>query len=123
MRVPWKVIGLAGVAGVAATGVVVARKRRSHTEYDPEELRERLHERLGEVAANGGMAGVGDRETAAARDASPAAPGDADPATPREADPATPRDADSAAAGDADSAAAGDADTAAGDGGAAQPGH
>ena len=50
MRVPWKVLGLAGVAGVAATGVVVARKRRTHTEYDPDELRERLHERLGEVA-------------------------------------------------------------------------
>jgi hypothetical protein len=50
MRVPWKVLGLAGVAGVAATGVVVARKRRSHVEYDPDALRERLHERLGEVA-------------------------------------------------------------------------
>ena len=49
MRVPWKVLGLAGVAGVAATGVVVARKRRAHTEYDPDELRARLHERLGEV--------------------------------------------------------------------------
>ena len=50
MRVPWKVIGLAGLAGVAATGVVVARKRRTHTEYDPDELRERLHRRLAEVA-------------------------------------------------------------------------
>jgi len=51
MRVPWKLIGLAGVAGVAATGVVVARKRRGHQEYDPEELREKLHNRLAEVAA------------------------------------------------------------------------
>jgi hypothetical protein len=49
MRVPWKLVGLAGVAGVAATGVVVARKRRSQIEYDPDELRARLHERLGEV--------------------------------------------------------------------------
>jgi len=49
MRVPWKLVGLAGAAGVAATGVVVVRKRRSQTEYDPEELRSRLHERLGEV--------------------------------------------------------------------------
>jgi len=46
MRVPWKWLGLAGAAGVAATGVVVARKRRGQREYDPEELRERLHERL-----------------------------------------------------------------------------
>jgi hypothetical protein len=50
MRVPWKLVGLAGVAGVAATGVVVARKRRAQTEYDPDELRARLHERLGEIA-------------------------------------------------------------------------
>ena len=49
MRVPWKLIGLAGLAGVAATGVVVARRRRAHREYDPEELRERLHQRLAQV--------------------------------------------------------------------------
>jgi hypothetical protein len=50
MRVPWKLIGLAGLAGVAATGVVVARKRRAHRTYDPDELRERLHQRLAEVS-------------------------------------------------------------------------
>ena len=49
MRVPWKVLGLAGVAGVAATGVVVARRRRPQREYAPDELRERLHGRLREV--------------------------------------------------------------------------
>ena len=49
MRIPWKVVGLAGVAGVAATGVVVARKRRAHVEYSPDELRERLRARLAEV--------------------------------------------------------------------------
>ena len=49
MRVPWKLIGLAGLAGVAATGVVIARKRRAHRDYDPEELRARLHERLAQV--------------------------------------------------------------------------
>jgi len=54
MRVPWKVIGLAGLAGVAATGVVVARKRRAQRAYDPEELRERLHHRLGEGSAEAG---------------------------------------------------------------------
>jgi hypothetical protein len=50
MRVPWKLIGLAGLAGVAATGVVVARKRRAHKTYEPDELRARLHERLAEVS-------------------------------------------------------------------------
>ncbi len=49
MRVPWKILGLAGLAGVAATGVVVARRRRPQREYDPDELRERLHKRLEEV--------------------------------------------------------------------------
>jgi hypothetical protein len=43
----WKVIGLAGLAGVAATGVLVTRKRRAHRHYDTNELRERLHQRLG----------------------------------------------------------------------------
>ncbi len=51
MKVPWKIVGLAGVAGVAATtGVVVARKRRDHTEYDPDELRDKLHSRVAEAA-------------------------------------------------------------------------
>ena len=54
MRVPWKLIGLAGLAGVAATGVVVARRRRTHRDYDPEELRERLHRRLAEVQRSEG---------------------------------------------------------------------
>jgi hypothetical protein len=48
--VPWKLIGVAGLAGVAATGVVVARKRRAHQDYDPDELRDRLHRRLAEIA-------------------------------------------------------------------------
>jgi hypothetical protein len=51
VRVPWKLIGAAGLAGVAATGVVVARRRRAHHEYDPDELRARLHERLAEARA------------------------------------------------------------------------
>jgi hypothetical protein len=42
----WKLIGAAGLAGVAATGVVVARRRRTQREYDPAELRRRLHQRL-----------------------------------------------------------------------------
>jgi hypothetical protein len=50
MRIPWKLLGLAGLAGVAATtGVVVARRRRAQREYEPDELRARLHQRLSEV--------------------------------------------------------------------------
>jgi hypothetical protein len=49
MRVPWKLVGLAGIAGVAATGVAVARKRRAQRDYDPDELRDRLHRRLADV--------------------------------------------------------------------------
>jgi hypothetical protein len=56
MRMRWKLVGLAGIAGVAATGAVVARNRRAQQAYDPDELRERLHERLAEAVAptNGG---------------------------------------------------------------------
>ncbi|HEV2089369.1 MAG TPA: hypothetical protein VGR21_13760 [Cryptosporangiaceae bacterium] len=42
----WKVLGLAGLAGVAATGVVVARSERRRRAYTPEEIRARLHDRL-----------------------------------------------------------------------------
>jgi hypothetical protein len=45
----WKLLGVAGLAGVTATGVVVARRRRAHTDYDAEELRSKLHARLAEV--------------------------------------------------------------------------
>jgi hypothetical protein len=51
MRIPWKWIGLAGVAGVAATGVVVTRRRRAQQQYSPDELRERLHARLAEASS------------------------------------------------------------------------
>ena len=53
MRIPWKVVGLAGVAGVAAGGAVVARRRRSHRDYDPDELRARLHDRLRQATGEG----------------------------------------------------------------------
>ena len=45
----WKVVGLAGLAGVAATGIVVARAERERRAYTPEEIRERLHARVAEV--------------------------------------------------------------------------
>jgi hypothetical protein len=42
----WKVAGLAGLAGVAATGVVLARAERRRRAYTPGEIRERLHARV-----------------------------------------------------------------------------
>jgi len=44
-------VGLAGLAGVAATGVVVARAERRRRAYTPEEIRARLHDRVAEAAA------------------------------------------------------------------------
>ena len=46
----WKVAGLAGLAGVAATGVVLARSERRRRSYTPEEIRERLHARVAAAA-------------------------------------------------------------------------
>ncbi|GAA4387224.1 hypothetical protein GCM10023088_59120 [Actinomadura verrucosospora] len=42
----WKALGVAGFLGVAATGAVVVRAERRRRAYTPEEIRERLHERL-----------------------------------------------------------------------------
>ena len=47
----WKVLGLAGVAGVAAAGVIIAREERQRTQLAPEEIRARLHERLEQTPA------------------------------------------------------------------------
>ncbi|SCL24331.1 hypothetical protein [Micromonospora inyonensis] len=46
----WKLLGLAGVVGVAATGVVVARAERRRRAYTPEEIRARLRDRHAEAA-------------------------------------------------------------------------
>ncbi|BBX11683.1 hypothetical protein MNVM_07640 [Mycobacterium novum] len=50
VRSIWKWIGLAGVVGVAAGGVLVARDQRRRRAYTPDEVRARLHERLAEAA-------------------------------------------------------------------------
>jgi hypothetical protein len=50
----WKAVGLAGVAGVAATGVVIARRERARRALTPEEVRDRLHQRYAAVAGAGG---------------------------------------------------------------------
>jgi hypothetical protein len=67
MKTRWKLLGLASAAGVAATGAVVARKTRIQSDYEPDEIRDKLRSRL----AEGGHDGDG---------AAPA-PGGATPAT------------------------------------------
>ena len=47
----WKVVGLAGVVGVAATGVAIGRAERQRRAYTPDEVRARLHEKLAEAEA------------------------------------------------------------------------
>ncbi len=47
----WKVLGLAGLAGVAAAGVIIAREQRERTQLSPEEIRARLHKRLEQASA------------------------------------------------------------------------
>jgi hypothetical protein len=46
----WKVVGLAGLVGVAATGAVVARSERKRRAYTPDEVRDRLKLRLVEAS-------------------------------------------------------------------------
>jgi hypothetical protein len=53
----WKLVGMAGVVGVAATGVVVARSERERRAYTPEEIRARLHARLEGTADQPGQPG------------------------------------------------------------------
>ncbi|REG01885.1 hypothetical protein DFJ67_7974 [Asanoa ferruginea] len=45
----WKVLGVAGLVGVAATGVVVARAERKRRAYTPDEVRDRLRQKLAET--------------------------------------------------------------------------
>jgi len=45
----WKVLGLASVVGVAATGVVLARAERQRRSYTPDQIRARLQARLAEA--------------------------------------------------------------------------
>ena len=46
----WKVAGLAGFVGIAATGAVLVRAERRRRAYTPDEIRARLHARLAESA-------------------------------------------------------------------------
>jgi glutamate dehydrogenase/leucine dehydrogenase len=49
MRGIWKWVGLAGVAGGVAGGVLVARDQRKRDSYTPEDIRARLHQRVAEA--------------------------------------------------------------------------
>jgi hypothetical protein len=49
MRTIWKLLGLAGVLGVAAGRVLVARDQRRRRAYTPDEIRARLQQRLAEA--------------------------------------------------------------------------
>jgi hypothetical protein len=42
----WKWVGLAAFVGVAATGVLIARDQRRRRSYTPEQIRQRLRERV-----------------------------------------------------------------------------
>jgi hypothetical protein len=53
MKARWKLLGLAGAAGVAATGVIVARKTRIQSDYEPDEIRDKLRSRLAGAAHDG----------------------------------------------------------------------
>jgi hypothetical protein len=77
MKVPWKIVGLAGVAGVtAATGVVVARKRRDHTDYDPDVLRDKLHSRVADATEDDADAAAAEAPTVVGEPAPSPAPVD-----------------------------------------------
>ncbi|KAA8889008.1 hypothetical protein F3087_08420 [Nocardia colli] len=47
----WKAVGLAGAAGVVATGVVVVRAERRRRAYTPDQVREQLHVRFAQATS------------------------------------------------------------------------
>lgn len=44
----WKLLGVAGLAGVAAGGAIIARDQRQRAQLTPDEVRDRLHQRHAE---------------------------------------------------------------------------
>ena len=53
----WKIAGLAGLVGVVATGALVARNERERRAYTPDEVRDRLQERLRAAEGDSGQEG------------------------------------------------------------------
>ncbi|MGV9415696.1 hypothetical protein ACWDOP_37870 [Nocardia sp. NPDC003693] len=54
----WKAVGLAGAAGVVATGVVVVRAERRRRAYTPDQVRDQLHARFAQAEAAGEVAEI-----------------------------------------------------------------
>ncbi|MGW0042680.1 hypothetical protein [Rhodococcus sp. NPDC003348] len=48
----WKVVGLAGVVGVAATGALTVRSERKRRAYTPDEVRAQLHTRYAQATSD-----------------------------------------------------------------------
>jgi hypothetical protein len=53
----WKIVGLAGLVGVVATGALVAKNERERRAYTPDEVRDRLQERLRAAEGEAGQRG------------------------------------------------------------------
>lgn len=49
----WKALGVAGLTGVAATGVIIARNQRARAQLTPPQVRERLRRRVEEAEGSG----------------------------------------------------------------------
>lgn len=63
MRI-WKLLGIAGLVGVAATGAAVARSERKRRAYTSEEVHDRLRNRAAALdSADGAEAPTDDGET------------------------------------------------------------
>ena len=56
----WKALGVAGLAGVAATGAIIARDRRRRAQLTPEEIRARLRQRVADSDPTGDSDPAGD---------------------------------------------------------------
>ena len=67
----WKVLGLAGLAGVAASGAVIARDQRHRNNYSPDEVRSKIHERAEEALAHEADSTGGDGAEGTSEQASP----------------------------------------------------
>src|SRR3954449_10144775 len=63
----WKLLGLAGLTGVAATGVVLARNERQRRAYTPDDVRARLHERHANLPEPAPVAAVTPQQLTAGR--------------------------------------------------------
>ena len=61
----WKLLGLAGLASVAATGVVVIRAERRRQALTPDEVRQRLRQRYEAAGSGPAMPAVVDATTGA----------------------------------------------------------